>query len=219
MKLLFDFLPIILFFGTFKFAEGRKDWAAQFASDHLGFIVSGGVVGPNEAPVLLATVVVMLTTLTQVLYLLARGRKVDMVLWVSLGLITVFGGATVWFHSETFIKWKFSVFYWFLGLAFWISQAIFGKNLPQALMGKELKLPGPVWQRLNFTWVAFFGFMGLLNLYVFSSFSTETWVSFKTFGVIGLTLVFMVGQGFYISRHMRPETEEPASSAHPGSAP
>lgn len=218
MKLLFDFLPIILFFGTFKFAEGRKDWAAQFASDHLGFVVSGGVVGPNEAPVLLATVVVMLATLVQVMVLLARGKKVDTMLWVSLALITVFGGATVWFHSETFIKWKFSVFYWFMGLTFWISQAVFNKNLPQALLGKELKLTSPIWQRLNFTWVAFFGFMGLLNLYVFTTFSTETWVSFKTFGVIGLTLVFMVAQGIYIGRHLQPEADDPGA-ASTGSGP
>src|SRR5690606_34125881 len=104
MKLLFDFLPIILFFTTFKVAEGRKDWAAQFASDQFGFMVSGGVVGPNEAPVLLATVVVILATLAQVGWIIARGRKVDTMLWVSLGLVTVFGGATIWFHNETFIK-------------------------------------------------------------------------------------------------------------------
>ena len=219
MKLLFDFLPIILFFGTFKFAEGRKDAAAQFASDHLGFVVSGGVVGPEVAPILLATVVVMLVTLLQVLYLLARGRKVDTMLWISLGLITVFGGATIWFHSETFIKWKFSVFYWFAGLAFWISQAVFGKNLPQALLGAEIKLPPTVWHRLNFSWVGFFAFMGLLNLYVFSTFSTEAWVSFKTFGVIGLTLVFMLAQGVYISRHMQPEDDDAVSSARPGPMP
>ena len=107
MKLLFDFLPIILFFGTFKFAEGRKEWAAQFASDHLGFIVSGGVVGPDEAPVLLATVVVIFATLAQVAFLVARGKKVDMMLWVSLGLVTVLLGpvsraATLWSMSLGF---------------------------------------------------------------------------------------------------------------------
>ena len=135
MKLLFDFLPIILFFGTFKAAEGRKDWAAQFASDQFGFMVSGGVVGPNEAPVLLATVVVILATLAQVGWIIARGRKVDTMLWVSLGLVTVFGGATIWFHNETFIKWKPSVLYWVMGMTFWLSQLIFRKNLLRALIG------------------------------------------------------------------------------------
>ncbi len=217
MKLLFDFLPIFLFFGTFKFAEGRKDWAAQFASEHLGFVVSGGVVGPNEAPVLLATVVVIVATLAQVAFLLARGKKVDMMLWVSLGLVTVLGGATIWFHSETFIKWKPSVLYWVMGLAFWVSQALFRKNLLQALIGNQLTLPAGVWQRLNFAWIAFFAFMGLLNLYVAHSFSTDIWVNFKLFGGIGLMLVFTIAQGVYIGRHMKPEGEAPAASSGSGS--
>jgi intracellular septation protein len=208
MKLLLDFLPIILFFATFKVAEGRKDWAAQFASDHLGFIVNGGVVGPNEAPVLLATVVVILATLAQVAFLMLRGRKVDTMLWVSLGLVTVLGGATIWFHNETFIKWKPSVLYWVMGLAFWLSQLLFRKNLLRALIGDQLQLPAGVWQRLNFAWVAFFAFMGLANIYVAYSFSTDAWVNFKLFGGIGLMLLFTVAQGFYISRHVEPEAGE-----------
>lgn len=203
MKLLFDFLPIILFFTTFKVAEGRKDWAAQFASDQFGFMVNGGVVGPNEAPVLLATVVVILATLAQVGWIIARGRKVDTMLWVSLALVTVFGGATIWFHNETFIKWKPSVLYWVMGMTFWLSQLIFRKNLLRALIGEQLSLPAGVWQRLNFMWVAFFAFMGLLNLYVAYSFSTDAWVNFKLFGGIGLMLVFTVAQGLYISRHVQ----------------
>lgn len=212
MKLLFDFLPIILFFGTFKFAEGRKDWASQFASDHFGVMVSGGTVGPNEAPVLLATAVVILATLAQVAILMARGKKIDLMLWVSLGLVTVLGGATIWFHNETFIKWKPSVLYWVMGLAFWFSQVLFRKNLLQALIGDQLELPPRVWQRLNFAWIAFFAFMGLLNLYVAYSFSTDTWVSFKLFGGIGLMLAFTIGQGVYISRHMSPEGEAPGAA-------
>jgi intracellular septation protein len=220
MKLLFDFLPIFLFFGTFKYAEGHKDWAARFASDHLGFVVSGGVVGPGEAPVLLATVVVIAATLAQVLFLKLRGKKVDTMLWVSLGLVTVLGGATIWFHNETFIKWKPSVLYWVMGLAFWLSQALLRKNLLQALIGEQLELPVRVWQRLNFAWIAFFAFMGLINLYVAYGFSTDTWVNFKLFGGIGLMLAFTIGQGIYISRHVTPEdekTQQPAAT--PGPAP
>jgi intracellular septation protein len=208
MKLLLDFLPIILFFATFKVTEGRKDWAAQFASDHLGFIVNGGVVGPNEAPVLLATVVVILATLAQVAFLMLRGKKVDTMLWVSLGLVTVLGGATIWFHNETFIKWKPSVLYWVMGLTFWLSQLLFRKNLLRALIGDQLQLPAGIWQRLNFAWVAFFAFMGLANIYVAYSFSTDTWVNFKLFGGIGLMLLFTVAQGFYISRHVAPDAAE-----------
>jgi intracellular septation protein len=207
MKLLFDFLPILLFFGAFKYAEGQKDWAAQFATDHLGFIVSGGIVGPNEAPVLLATVVVIVATLAQIGWLVARGRKVDMMLWVSLGLVVVLGGATIWFHSETFIKWKPSVLYWAMGLGFWISRAVFRKNLLQTLMGEQLQLPAPVWQRLNFAWIAFFGLMGIANIYVAYSFSTAAWVNFKLFGGIGLMLLFTLAQGLYLSRYLQPDDE------------
>ena len=212
MKLLFDFLPVILFFGTFKYAEGRADLAAAFATQHLGFLVSGGVVGPEEAPVLLATLVVILATVLQVAAQVARGRKVDMMLWVTFGLVVVLGGATIWFHNPTFIKWKPSVLYWVMGLAFWISQAVFRKNLLQALVGEQLELPAPVWQRLNIAWVAFFALMGVLNLYVAYTYSTATWASFKAFGATGLMLVFMLAQGFYLSRHMKPEAE-PADPA------
>jgi intracellular septation protein len=174
MKILFDFLPVILFFGTFKYAEGKADAAARFATEHLGFLVSGGVVGTEEAPVLLATLVVILATLVQVAVQLARGKKVDMMLWVTFGLVVVLGGATIWFHNATFIKWKPSVLYWVMALAFWLSQALFGKNLLQALIGEQLELPAVVWRRLNVAWVAFFALMGVLNLYVAYSFSTAT---------------------------------------------
>ena len=207
MKLLLDFLPIILFFGTFKYAEGHADWAARFASDHLGAIVSGGVVGTDTAPVLLATVVVIVATTVQIAWLLARRRKIDLMLWITFVLVVVLGGATIWFHNATFIKWKPSVLYWAMGLSFWISQVVFQKNLLQTMIGEQLELPAKVWQRLNFAWIAFFGLMGLLNLYVAYTYSTSTWASFKAFGATGLMLVFMVGQGFYLSRHIKPEAD------------
>ena len=212
MKILFDFLPILLFFGTFKYAEGQKEWAARFASEHFGFLVSGGVVGTTEAPVLLATLVVIVATLAQISLLLVRGKKIDMMLWISLGLVVVLGGATVWFHNETFIKWKPSVLYWAMGASFWISQTFFRKNLLQALIGDQLELPRTVWQRLNFAWIAFFALMGLLNLYVAYSFDTSTWVNFKLFGGIGLMLLFTLGQGIYLSRHIKPEPAEQTKS-------
>jgi intracellular septation protein len=213
MKLLFDFFPIILFFVTFKYAESQKDWAARFATDHFGNVVSGGVVGVAEAPVLLATVVVILATIVQIAYLLARRRKIDLMLWVSLILVVALGSATIWFRSETFIKWKPSVLYWAMGLAFWLSQLIFRKNLLQALIGGQLTLPAPVWQRLNFAWVAFFGLMGLLNIYVAYTFSTDTWVNFKLFGGIGLMLLFTLGQGVYLSRYLPSDETRDAGSA------
>ena len=209
MKLLLDFLPILLFFGAFKYADSHKEWAALFATERFGAFVSGGVVGVDEAPVLLATVVVILGTLTQVAYLKSKGRKIDMMLWVSLGLVTVLGGATIWFHSDTFIKWKPSVLYWVMAMAFWISQVFFRRNLLQVLMGEQLELPALVWRRLSMAWFAFFLGMGLLNLYVAYGYPTSTWVNFKLFGGIGLMLLFTLAQGVYLSRHLKPDASEP----------
>ena len=204
MKILFDFLPILLFFAAFKYADLHADWAAHFGTQHLGFIVSGGVVGTAEAPVLLATVVVIVATTAQIAYLLARRRKIDLMLWITFVLVVVLGGATIWFHNSTFIKWKPSVLYWVMAVAFWISQAGFGKNLLQTLIGDQLELPAPVWQRLNLAWITFFGLMGALNLYVAYHYSTSTWASFKAFGATGLMIVFMIAQGVYLSRHLKP---------------
>ena len=211
MKLLFDFLPLILFFATFRYAEGHKDWAAAFATEHFGGLVSGGSVGQAEAPVLLSTLMVIAATLTQVAVLKLLRRKVDLMLWVSLSLVVVLGSLTIWFHNETFIKWKPSGLYWSLGLAFWVSQTLFGKNLVQRLLGEQVQLPGPVWRRLNLAWVLFFAGMGLLNLWVAYHFETRTWVDFKVFGATGLMFTFFIAQGVYISRHMPAETEDAAS--------
>jgi intracellular septation protein len=204
MKLLLDFLPLALFFGMFKYAEAHREWAASFATAQLGFMVSGGVIGPAEAPVLLATVVVMLATLGQVLVLKLLRQKVDAILWISLGLVTVLGLATVYFHSETFIKWKPTALYGALALGFWASQAFWGRNWLKAAL-KDLPLPEPIWRRLNTAWVLFFLALAVLNLAVAYSVSTSAWANFKVFGVTGLVLVFTLAQGAYLMRHLPPE--------------
>ena len=201
MKILFDFLPIALFFGMFKYAEGNKEWAAGLATDWLGFMVSGGVVGPTEAPVLLATVVVIAATLAQIIWLKARGKKVDTMLWVSLALVTLLGGATIYFHSENFIKWKPTVLYWVMGTALLVGQLVFNKNGIKSLMGAQMKLPDTVWRTVNFSWVGFFAVMGVVNLWVAFNFSTSTWVNFKLFGGLGLMLVFVLLQAVILNKH------------------
>jgi len=212
MKLLFDFLPIILFFVAFKFADANKAAAAAFATSHFGFLVAGGSVGAEEAPVLLATVVVIVATLLQVAYLLARGRKIDLMLWVSLGLVVVLGGLTIWLHSETFIKWKPTLLYWVMSAAFALGPLLFGKNLLKLLMGAQLELPDRVWQRLNIAWVLFFAAMGALNLWVAFNFATDTWVNFKLFGGIGLMIVFTLAQGLYLARYLPDEAPKQDSA-------
>ncbi|MEY4751869.1 MAG: hypothetical protein RIQ60_4083 [Pseudomonadota bacterium] len=219
MKLLLDFLPIILFFICFNQAEKHAEAAAGLATDWFGFMVSGGVVGAKEAPVLLATVVVIVATMAQVLYLKLRGRKVDTMLWVSLVLVTVLGGATIWFHSETFIKWKPTVLYWVMSLAFLLGPVVAGKNILKLLLGEQMRLPEPIWFRLNLAWFAFFAGMGVLNLYVAFNFETATWVNFKLFGGMGLMLVFTIAQGLYLGRHLIHDDAGGAAASPAGETP
>ncbi len=212
MKILFDFLPIALFFGMFKYAEGNKDWAASTATDWLGFMVSGGVVGHAEAPVLLATVVVIVATLAQILWIKARGRKVDTMLWISLALVTALGSATIYFHSESFIKWKPTVLYWVMGGSLLVGQLVFRKNGIKSLMGGQMSLPDSVWRVVNLSWVAFFTVMGFLNLWVAFNFPTSTWVNFKLFGGMGLMIAFVIAQAVWLSRYVQ---DEPPKAAQP----
>jgi intracellular septation protein len=130
-------------------------------------------------------------------------------------LVVVLGGLTIYFHSETFIKWKPSVLYWAMGLSFWLGPLLFGKNLLRVLMGEQLDLPPKVWHRLNFAWIAFFGVMGFLNIWVAYTFSTGAWVNFKLFGSLGLMLVFTVAQGLYLQRYMKDEPAQAESSQEP----
>jgi intracellular septation protein len=147
--------------------------------------------------------VAIIATIAQILYLVMRGKKVDTMLWVSLAIITVFGGATIYFHNETFIKWKPTVLYWCFGVALLVSHAALGKNLVRLMMEKQIALPDPVWQRLSLSWAAFFGVMGLINLYVAYNFSTAFWVNFKLFGFTGLMFAFIIAQSLMLSKHIK----------------
>lgn len=203
MKLLFDLFPVILFFAVFKYAGAHPEAAQEFGSRYLSMLVSGGEVTLQQAPILLATAVAIVATVGQVLWLLARRKPVDNMLWVSLAIIVVFGGATIWFHDEHFIKLKPTVLYWAFALALLGAQGIFRKNLIRAMMGKQLSLPDQVWTRLNLAWGLFFALMGVVNLYVAFSFPLEFWVSFKLFGFLGLMIAFVVAQSLYLSRHLK----------------
>ncbi len=204
MKIFLDLLPIFMFFASYKWGEGHKAEVAQYMSQHLGFMVQGGVVGVTEAPVLLATVVVMLGTLLQITILKAMGKTIDKMLWAGLVIVVVLGGLTLWFHDETFIKWKPSVIYWLMATGFLITEIILGKKMLAQMMGGEIDAPDAVWRQLGWAWVAFFSSMGVLNLWVAYNFSTDTWVSFKMWGSLGLTLAFTVAQGLYLGKHIKP---------------
>ena len=173
MKLLFDVFPVILFFIAFKL---------------YGIYV--------------ATAVAMGASFVQIGWLWLRRRKIDTMLWVSLGVITVFGGATLVLENETFIKWKPTVLYWLFGAVLAVAALAFRKNLVRAMMEHQVSLPDEVWARLLVSWIGFFAVMGALNLYVAYNYSTDAWVNFKLFGGIGLMIVFVLLQALVLARHV-----------------
>lgn len=178
MKFLFDLFPVILFFVTFKLAG-----------------------------IYAATVVAIAATFAQIGWVWMRHRKVDTMLWVSLAVITVFGGATLALHDEMFIKWKPTILYWLFAVILAGAQLGFGRNLIRAMVGQQISLPDAVWVRLNWSWAGFFAFMGAANLFVAYHFSTDGWVNFKLFGAMGLMLVFVLLQGAMLAKHVEDKKE------------
>jgi intracellular septation protein len=195
--------PVILFFGVFKWGEGHAASAQAMVGQYLSGLVSGGSVGLEQAPILLATAVAILATIAQIGYLLVRGRKVDGMLWVSLAIIVVFGGATIYFHNEAFIKWKPTVLYWVFAIALIGAQFVMGKNLIRLMMKAQIDLPDAIWTRLNMAWAAFFAAMGVVNLYIAFNFPTSTWVNFKLFGFMGMMIAFVVAQTMFLSKYIK----------------
>jgi intracellular septation protein len=210
MKFLFDLFPVILFFAVFKLADGNQEAAHAFAVQYMGGLIAGGNVTPAQSPIMLATAVGIVATVLQILYLLARGRKVDGMLWLSLGVITVTGGATIYFHDENFIKWKPTILYWAFALALFVAQVLFRNNLVRKVMEAQIKLPEQVWAKVGYAWMSFFALVGVLNLvmaFVVFKGNTGAWVSFKLFGVTGIFFAFIVIQTLMLSKHIQ-ETEQ-----------
>ncbi|MFN4340804.1 MAG: septation protein A [Azonexus sp.] len=198
MKLLFDLFPVILFFAAFKYSEKNPETAAAWVASLLG----SAVVDVKQAPILLATVVVIAATVAQIAWVHFRHGKVDKMLWISLALVVIFGGMTLAFQNEAFIKWKPTILYWVFALSLGFSAWVMNKNPMKALLGEQLTLPEAVWGKVTLSWIAFFAVMGVLNLVVAFNFPTDTWVNFKLFGGMGLMLVFVLGQGLLLAKYI-----------------
>jgi intracellular septation protein len=182
MQLLFDFLPLLAFFVAYKFAGI--------------FIATWVIIGA----------VILQTILQWVMY-----RKVSQMALISAALVLVFGGLTLYIHDEAFIKWKVTVVYWLFALGFLVSQFVGERPMIQRMLDSGITLDRPTWLRLNMLWVVFFAFLGALNIYVVRTFSTDFWVKFKVFGVLGLMLVFIVLQFIWLSSKM-PAQDPPEKS-------
>jgi intracellular septation protein len=181
MKLLFDLFPLLLFFVAFKYAD-----------------------------IYVATGVAIAASVLQILWLVARHKKIEPMHWINMTIIVVFGGATLFLHDELFIKWKPTVLYWLFALVLGLGQSVFGRNFLQNMLGAQIKLPAPIWKRLNMAWASFFAVVGALNLYVAYHWPTDIWVNFKVFGIFGMLLLFVVLQSFYLSRHMQSDDQDAA---------
>lgn len=196
MKLLFDLFPVILFFAAFKIAEGQPDAAIALAERFMGEGLTS-----MTAPVFIATVVAIAATFLQVGWLMLRGRKVEPMLWISLAVIVVFGSLTLYLRNEMFIKWKPTILYWIFG-GILVYGNFAGRNFIRMLLSKaEIEMPGHAWGTLQNMWIGFFAAMGVVNLLVAYLCSTDTWVNFKLFGLMGLTLVFTIGIGVFMTKH------------------
>jgi intracellular septation protein len=205
MKFLFDLFPVILFFIVFKLGETHQEAAHALAIQYMGGLVAGGSLSPEQSPIMLATAVGIVATVLQIVYLIVRGRKVDGMLWLSLGVIVVMGGLTIYFHDENFIKWKPTILYFAFALALLVAQLGFRTNLMRKVMEEQVRLPESVWARVGYAWIGFFLFQGVLNLvmaFVVFKGNTSAWVSYKMFGATGLFFAFVVIQTLMLSKHI-----------------
>lgn len=173
MKLLFDFFPIVLFFIVYKCAD-----------------------------IYTATAVAMIASVGQVAFYRLKFQRYEKMHVISLAIILLLGSATLLFHNPWFIKWKPTGIYWLSAIVF-ISSGFFGsKPLIQKMMEANVNLTSKIWYRLNTAWSLFFIIMGALNLYVAYYYNTDAWVNFKLFGGIGITMIFVLTQAFYLTKHM-----------------
>lgn len=194
MKLLFDFLPIILFFATFKGAE-------HFSEGSLGLVQSilGDGITALTAPVFLATIVAIVATFLQIFWLKLKGQKVEPTLWISLAVIVLFGGLTLYLKNEWFIKWKPTILYWIFGAILFYGN-LAKKNFIRLLMKGQIEMPDAAWGKLQSMWIGFFIFAGFVNLAVAYAFSTDVWVNFKLFGLLALTMIFTIGVAVWMTK-------------------
>ena len=176
MKQFIEFIPLIVFFAVYKFYD-----------------------------IYTATGALVVVTGLQLLYSWLRYRRVEKMQLFTFVLVGFFGGLTVFFHDDAFIKWKVTVINMLFAVARLIGRYGFGKNLIKQMLAKELQAPDRVWDNVNLGWVGFFTLCGLLNLYVAFNLSQEMWVNFKVFGLLGMTLVFTLLSGVYLYRHMPAE--------------
>lgn len=180
-KLLFDLFPLVLFFIAFRIFD-----------------------------IYTATAVAMAAATGQIIWLKLRQKVIETTHWINLGVIVVFGSATLFFQNDAFIKWKPTVLYWLFSAILLGSYWFLGRNLMQKIMGGQLVLPEQVWGKLNYSWAAFFILSGAINLFVAFSghFTDAQWVSFKVFGSLILLVGFVIIQSLWLSKYLKDQPDQ-----------
>ena len=199
MKQLFDFLPVVIFFLIYKFyGDIPPQWIELANRLPLVELTPGE---PRHA-ILMATLGIIIATLLQNIVHYLIYRTLERMHVISLALLIAFGSLTLAFRDGNFIIWKVTVINWLFAAVFLGSEFV-GERKPlvERMMSKALQVPKPIWLKVNRLWVGFFIVLGILNLIVAYSFSEETWVNFKLFGVLGLTIAFVIAQALYLQRH------------------
>lgn len=179
MKAFSDFIAVILFFGTYAVT---KD-------------------------IITATIVAVVIGVIQAAFTLFKYKKMEPMQWVSLILIVVFGGLTIFLKDRTFMMLKSTILPWLIAAVMLCAQ-LMGKNGLRLMLGKEIQLPEKVWNQVGYAWVIFFFLLGALNLFVAYPFTAEreaVWVNFKLVYLV-LTFAFAIAQGMYIFKHLPKET-------------
>jgi intracellular septation protein len=170
MSFFVDFLPLIAFFATFKLYG-----------------------------ILPATGVLIVLTLLCAGWQYHRTGKVPMSQLITAGIVAVFGGLTLVFHDERFIKMKPTIIQLLFASAIIIGQRI-GKNPLRMMFEKTIQLTEQGWRILTRNFSLFFILMAGVNELVWRNVPTETWVNFKVFGVLGLTVIYIFLQMVWIQR-------------------
>lgn len=204
MKIFYDLMPVILFFLGYHNADKVAELTPV-----------GGWISPDTPEVVAATIIAtgiaIIASFIQVGGFWLKHRRFERMHIFSLLLISGLGGITIVFGDPAFIQWKPTVLNWVFAAAFLISHFVGEKNFVHRMMGSQIKLPEEIWSRLNLSWIAFFIFSGFVNLYVAFYYATDLdektrmdfWVDFKLFGLMGMTLVFVIAQAIYLTRHMQ----------------
>ncbi|MDX1266352.1 MAG: septation protein A [Oceanisphaera sp.] len=174
MKQFAEFIPLIIFFVVYKTVD-----------------------------IYAATGALMATTCIQMLVYWLKHKKLEKMHLITLVLVLFFGGLTMFFQDDAFIKWKVTAVNGLFAIGLLVSRYGFRKNLIKQMLGKEMTVPDNIWDKTNLAWVGFFSFCGALNVYVAFNLSQEFWVNFKVFGLLGLTLLFTFATALYLYRQQQ----------------